>query len=814
MNTTRPRRFLCAALAILTGFCLVSLLAPASGAGAQNAPLTVPGKKTIFQRVITHPGAERFNDTSARSGDPLRPFSALYVYETIDIDGVDWLRVSSNTRGQGTAWVKKSLTSEWNKALVLLVSPPARRRPLMFFKSRNDLLAVGNEPSVSDALTRMEAEFKRHQRAGDPAPSDFPVVSLEPPYSAGSIPYDHFYLMPVFDYDDVTFDSVKLLEVASVDPGYGDGSGPPAGPRGGSALFAELRAGGGNGPPRDGLTPGPQAGPARPPGDASGGGIFADLRATRAARALREAEEAARGGTGGPAAPVSPEGRLAPENAVAPKVGVAFVIDSSISMGPYIEGSLQFAREFYDDMAKEILPENTGLAVVAFRSSLDFAPGLEYTSRVVADFVTASDRAAFEDALGRVREAGASSHSFSEDSFAGILTAVNELDWYSYDGRILVLISDAGPLPDTDPLRSTDLGPAGVGETLKAKNIKFVAVHLKTPAGQANHRQAETAYRTLSLAAAGEDYYVDIVPTEGGQAGEVTFGTAARMLMRNITMITLDDASDDVPALVAPDDAPDDAPAGDGAAAADAAPARKPPIESLEYLMDQVSEEAEQSRRLRAGEGAVVDSSLPASDDPAVLKASRIGNMLGHSIMLEYLGGFNQVRAPSVVRSWIPDKDLSLLDGEAGLEVPTVEVAVLVSKNQLSTLSSHLRVVLEQADRSLDTQSRDFFQSIIDASAQISTDPNQFVLTPNTKLSELGLLAEFLSDLPYKSQIMGMTESDWYNMSAMEQDAFVRSLRSKLLTYDNYDKDTANWANFDEADPGEWLFRVPLSQLP
>ncbi|MDR1050273.1 MAG: VWA domain-containing protein [Deltaproteobacteria bacterium] len=813
MNTTRTRRFLSAALAILTGFCLVSLLAPASGAGAQNAPLTVPGKKTIFQRVITHPGAESFNDTSARSGDPLRPFSALYVYEAISIDGVDWLRVSSNTGGRGTAWVKKSLTSEWNKALVLLVSPPARRRPLMFFKSRDDLLAVGSEPSVSDALTRLEAEFKRYLRAGEPAPSDFPVVSLEPPYSAGSIPYDHFYLMPVFDYDDVTFDSVKLLQVASVDPGYGDGSGPSAGPRGGSGLFAELRAGGGSGPPRDGGTPGPQAGPAPapPPGGASGGGILSEFRALRAARA---AEEAARGGTGGQAAPVSPEGQLAPENAVAPKVGVAFVIDTSISMGRYIEGSLQFARDFYDDMAKEMLPENTGLAVVAFRNSLDFAPGLEYTSRVVADFVTASDRAAFEDALGGVREAAASSHSFSEDSFAGILTAVNELDWYSYDGRILVLISDAGPLPETDSLRSTDLGPADVGETLKAKNIKFVAVHLKTPAGQANHRQAETAYRALSLAAAGEDYYVDIVPTEGGQAGEVTFGTAARMLMRNITMITLDDASDDVPALAALDDALDDAPASDGAAAAGAPTAGKPPIESLDYLMDQVSEEAEQSRRLRAGEGAVVDSSLPASDDPAVLRASRIGNMLGNSIMLEYLGGFNQVRAPSVVRSWIPDKDLSLLDGEEGLEVPTVEVAVLVSKNQLSTLSGHLRVVLEQADRSLDTQSRDFFQSVIDASAQISTDPNQFVLTPNTKLSELGLLAEFLSDLPYKSQIMGMTESDWYNMSAMEQDAFVRRLRSKLLTYDNYDKDTANWANFDEADPGEWLFRVPLSQLP
>jgi hypothetical protein len=209
-------------------------------------------------------------------------------------------------------------------------------------------------------------------------------------------------------------------------------------------------------------------------------------------------------------------------------------------------------------------------------------------------------------------------------------------------------------------------------------------------------------------------------------------------------------------------------------------------------------------------------SDRPNADDPAVLKAAEIGHKIGLSIRLNYLGSINEVKAPQIVKSWIADKDLTSLAGETGeaREVPTVEVAVLLTKNQLSSLSGQLKIIMEKADVALDSQSRDFFQSILSASAQIANDPQAFSLKPETRLGDLGVMGEFLEDLPYKSVIMGKTEQDWYNMSYIEQDNFIRVINSKVDLYAQYDLDVSNWAKFDQENSGDWLYRVPLNMLP
>jgi serine/threonine-protein kinase PpkA len=187
---------------------------------------------------------------------------------------------------------------------------------------------------------------------------------------------------------------------------------------------------------------------------------------------------------------------------------------------------------------------------------------------------------------------------------------------------------------------------------------------------------------------------------------------------------------------------------------------------------------------------------------------------LGYSVALRYLGNLNEARAPNVVRSWIADKDLTrLASRDNSAEVETVQVAVLLTKNQLNALTQQLRIILEKAEQALDTQSGDFFQSILSASAAVSVDPNQFANNPNARLSDLGGLSELLDDLPYKSLIMGLTERDWYNMSAYEQDSFIRTIKSRLEVYASYDQ-SQDWAKFSETNEGDWLYRVPLFNLP
>lgn len=129
-----------------------------------------------------------------------------------------------------------------------------------------------------------------------------------------------------------------------------------------------------------------------------------------------------------------------------PKTGIALVIDTSISMKPYIEQSLNVVRQIYDKIETDKMADNVGFAVVAFRSSTTATPGLEYVSKVVSDFATAKNRKSLEDKLAQVREAAVSSHDFNEDSLAGVYKAVEALNWGDYSSRLILLITDAGPL--------------------------------------------------------------------------------------------------------------------------------------------------------------------------------------------------------------------------------------------------------------------------------------------------------------------------------------------------------------------------------
>lgn len=204
------------------------------------------------------------------------------------------------------------------------------------------------------------------------------------------------------------------------------------------------------------------------------------------------------------------------------------------------------------------------------------------------------------------------------------------------------------------------------------------------------------------------------------------------------------------------------------------------------------------------------NGSRPGSGGSAEDEAARLAATLGYAMQLEYLGRLRANRAPTVVSSWIADMDLAkMADNE---QVPSVEVAVLLTKNQLNDLAAQLRTIIDNAERTKKTDSRDFFQGILSASARMARDPN--MPTSGKSLAELGILGEFLEGLPYKSDIMLLREEDWYRMSIGEQTAFVNRLKSRLARYEAYDQDRANWESFGQQNSGDWVYRVPLSMLP
>lgn len=61
------------------------------------------GKKTLFQRVLSKPGAQVVSQPGATPSDTLPAFTVLYVYQRQDVNGSPWLQVGTASEAAATA---------------------------------------------------------------------------------------------------------------------------------------------------------------------------------------------------------------------------------------------------------------------------------------------------------------------------------------------------------------------------------------------------------------------------------------------------------------------------------------------------------------------------------------------------------------------------------------------------------------------------------------------------------------------------------------------------------------------------------------
>jgi len=88
---------------------------------------------------------------------------------------------------------------------------------------------------------------------------------------------------------------------------------------------------------------------------------------------------------------------------------VVFVIDSTISMGPYIERTKEAVNKIYAKIKQEHLQEQVKFGLVSYRSNTKAVPGLEYTSKIFADPNQVKDGEDFLKKVADLKEAKVSS---------------------------------------------------------------------------------------------------------------------------------------------------------------------------------------------------------------------------------------------------------------------------------------------------------------------------------------------------------------------------------------------------------------------
>lgn len=210
------------------------------------------------------------------------------------------------------------------------------------------------------------------------------------------------------------------------------------------------------------------------------------------------------------------------------RAAIVFVIDTTVSMQPYIDRTRQIMRRVYKQIADAGLGDKVAYGLVAFRDSTKAVPKLGYTSRVVAKLTTQSSK--FLSDVAGVRAATVSSKGFNEDAYAGLSDAVKSIDWSNYFARYVILITDAGPRIAGDPLAKTGLGTDAMRKLLLDKRIAPWVIHLRTPRGADNHAYAEKQYKELStIENIGAFYY----PVETGDVDK--FDTALSAVTKQLT---------------------------------------------------------------------------------------------------------------------------------------------------------------------------------------------------------------------------------------------------------------------------------------
>ncbi|WP_145490515.1 vWA domain-containing protein [Yersinia aleksiciae] len=429
---------------------------------------------------------------------------------------------------------------------------------------------------------------------------------------------------------------------------------------------------------------------------------------------------------------------------------VVFVIDSTISMGPYIERTKEAVNKIYDKIKQEHLQEQVKFGLVSFRSSTKAVPGLEYTSKIFADPNQVKDGEDFLKKVAGLKEAKVSSSLYDEDAYSGVLSAIDNIDWSPFGARYIVLITDAGAIDGSSKLSATGLDAKQLRLEAGNKGIAIYTLHLKTPSGKDDHAKAEGQYQDLSHFDSTQSNLYQSVDTGDLKSFGQQVDTLAAAITEQVKSAYMGDAAI-------------------GSAIFSKEKGKKPTPE----------------------EKLLGDTAL-----------------IGHAMQLAWLGKKHDTQAPLVFKAWISDRDLIKQN------IPTTEVRVLLTKGQLSDLSDVVSQILQAANEGMISPDK-MFERLRTVAATMGADPNQLKQQENTKINDLGVLGEYLADLPYRSDVLNLDEETWKSWDGLSQEKFIRALSAKLRHYQKYNADVDRWVELAKgSDPRDRVYPVPLEMMP
>ena len=435
------------------------------------------------------------------------------------------------------------------------------------------------------------------------------------------------------------------------------------------------------------------------------------------------------------------------------RIGIAFVMDTTISMAPFIERTRETIKGFYEAFERFETTSYLSFAIIGVRDEVNPAQGADgYVTRVFQPLDPDAPPRQVLSNMDRIREATAPTYEFREDIYAGLTEAIQGQDWEPYDARLIILVTDASARGGGDEAAVQPmLTAAELREQARNRGITIVPIHLKTEPNQKNgdFQIGADQYRTLSET--GDINASKYLPVDGDSDDE--FRTQ------------LDNFANGIAKAV------------------------------LAANTDQVPPEKQAPRDLE-----ITD----AGDLPDTALADIVTNEIFRA-KLESLATVDGGDAPTFLAGWASDRDMQDPD------IETLEVSVFLTRNQLSTLDKQIDLIVGAA-RSGGDDTGAFFDNLQKLAAEMSTDPNAQRIDDQTAVQTI--LPSFLQTLPYRSQVLRLDREYWKSLGQGAQQRFIEDLEGKQRIYQDIFNRTDLWVDFGAGDPGLMATPVRLINLP
>jgi hypothetical protein len=450
------------------------------------------------------------------------------------------------------------------------------------------------------------------------------------------------------------------------------------------------------------------------------------------------------------------------------EMDIVFVIDTTASMQPVIDATLAAVRDIARFITRDAaISKSVHFGLWGYRDSTTI-PGIEYLTKNFTPTLQLVEN--FEPILQGVRESPVGSEGFEEDMFSGMHDAMTKTAWTPKAMRFIVLVADAPSHWSGDqhaqkadceasPPSSKCWNHSGQNEeTLRRlateSGIYIAALHARAPEPQLDrlHALAEKQFRTLATNPGTQDAAKAAYWTVN-ELDTNAFAKAAQEVAGTLVEVIAAAKKGGIPT----------------AAAATTSPA----------------------------------ATKSGSAQPSAGKAAAAN--MGHAALVQWIGRETEAKAPHDVIAWVVDKDL--LDPA----LASMEVRLLINKREIDELKKVLQGVMT-AGRKGQMTGQDFF-SVLKTSTTLVVRGEQGRLAQAKNMTEV--VPEFLEGLPYKSDLMALTDSLWSSWSTDQQDEFLKAIDAKIQLYQTIHDASDKWIEFHKGDAAdEYVYPIALESLP